>query len=910
MDWTEQQEEAINNLEGNMQIIACAGSGKTEVLTERIKNLVESGVDPGKIIAFTFTENAADDMKSKIQRKIMKHFDDDIWAGDLFIGTIHSFCWELLQHYKPEYRGYDPLDENTQLLYLEKNFWRLGIQNFSVYAENNYDKAKRFLQNANMVREELIDDDIIKSEAPEFWDAYNHYIEILHKDKYIDYENMIYETIKMIEESEKIRNEVNDRWEYLLVDEYQDINPSQERLIELLNSSDNVCVVGDDDQSIYEWRGADVDNILDFEERYKDVETYNLEKNFRSTKNVVKLANNVISNNNPERLDKEMFSDKDGDIGDIYYCRFEDSDNEVDFVLNKIKYLFDTIYEDNLEKTRKIEYSDMAILLRTKKESTKFVDAFREEGIPYNVVGQGGLFARFETIIAFSMLLAIYSNTKSEAEGIIEELKIELMNELDINDEDFLEMKNDLIQKRKDIIQDTWADIQDIYHEILASLYPLLLNREDIDVINHNLGRLSDVISDFESIHRPIKTKNVEKELSEFLEEYAIKNYDEGIREDQTPPNAVSIMTIHKAKGLEYSVVFVPGLTKGNFPSRRGSRGWMVPEDIFDKNRYDGSDRSERRLFYVALTRSRKYLFLTSSPIHRSAKNPSDFVEEIDMDFVLKGPQDDPTERETGEGITETMDKISTSFSDLSYYEVCPYGYKLRNVYGVNPKIDVALGYGKGLHNTLSYLHTNYHGQVPDKDEVEDIVDDVMYMRFAHGPIEDNLMNKGKEIMKDYVNKFGDEFKEYFESEKKFEYPLELSDENEITLKGQIDMLKEVDPSEEVPEEVHILDFKSSKNDKKSKVRATEMNELQLQMYALACKEVFGYQPSEAYVHHLCDNTRDKVDVSEDKIEDAKEKVLKQTKKIQEGKFPPNPGKDGVNCKYCDYSDFCPHSKN
>lgn len=910
MEWTGQQEEAINQLKGNMQIIACAGSGKTEVLTERIKKLIESGADPGKIIAFTFTENAAEDMKSKIRRKIMEHFDDDIWAGDLFIGTIHSFCWELLQHYKPEYRGFDPLDENTQILYLEKNFWRLSLQNFKVWADTNYDKAKSFLQNANMVREELIEENTLQREAPQFWEAYSSYLKMLKDDKYIDYENMIYKTVKMLENENEIRKEVNDRWEYLLVDEYQDINPSQERLIELLNSTDNICVVGDDDQSIYEWRGADVENILKFEDRYEDVEKFNLEKNFRSTMNIVKLANNVISNNDPHRLDKEMFSDKVGELGDVYYSRFEDPDHEVDFVTDKINHLVGTIYEDNLGKTRKIDYGDISILIRTKKESKKFVDAFKYEEIPYNVVGQGGLFSRFESVLSFSMLLSLYSNSKSEAKGIINSIKDELKNEIDLDGDEFNAIKEKLIEHRKEVINQKWSDIQDCYHKVLSIFYKYLLSRKDIDVINHNLGRLSDVLSDFESIYRPLKTKYVEKELSSFLQEYAIESYDEGIREDQTPPNAVSIMTIHKAKGLEYSVVFVPGLTKGNFPLRMSSKGWMVPDDIFDKARYDGSDMSERRLFYVAITRSKKYLFLTSSPIHSSAKNPSDFVREINLDFVLNGPQQDPTERKIGDGITETVDKVSTSFSDLSYYEVCPYGFQLRQVFGINPKIDVALGYGKGLHNILSYMHSAYSTDLPDDYEIENIVDDVMFMRFAHGKIEENLTNKAKEIIIDYVDKFGYEFEEYFESEKKFEYPLELSDENEITLKGQIDMLKEVNPTDEVPDEVHILDFKSTKDDRKSKVRATEMNELQLQLYALACKEVFGYQPTEAYVHHLCDNTRDKVDVSEEKIENAKEQVLKQSKKIQEAKFPPKPGRDGVNCKYCDYSDFCPHSKN
>lgn len=909
MEWTNQQADAINNLEGNMQIIACAGSGKTEVLTERIKKLIKSGIDPGNIIAFTFTENAADDMKSKIQRKIMEHFDDDMWAGDLFIGTIHSFCWELLQHYKPEYRGYEPLDENTQLLYLEKNFWRLNLHNFDVWAENNYGKAKKFLKNANMVREELIDEEIIKNEAPDFWKSYQKYIEMLQEDKYIDYENMIYESIQMLENEPDIREEINKRWKYLLIDEYQDINPSQERLIQLLNSSDNVCVVGDDDQSIYEWRGADVNNILEFEDRYDDVETFNLEKNFRSTKNIVKLANNVISNNDPDRLEKEMFSDKEGDLGDIYYCRFEEPDEEVDFVLNKIQHLLGTIYDDNLGKTRKIDYSDIAILVRTKKESAKFVDVFREEEIPYNVVGQGGLFARVETVVAFSMLLAVYSNSKEEAEKIIEQIKEKLQDGLDLNEEKFEDIKSELLEIRKNIIHDDWADLQGTYHDVLSLFYPLLQDRDDFDVISHNIGRLSDVISDFESIHRPIKTKNVEKELSDFLEEYAMENYDEGVREEQTPPNAVNIMTIHKAKGLEYSVVFVPGLTRGNFPNRRPSKGWMVPTDIFDKDRYDGSDESERRLFYVALTRSRKYLFLTSSPVHRSAKRASDFVDEIEGDFIIKGPKPDPTEREEGEGITETLEKVSTSFSDLSYYDICPYSYKLRNIYGINPGIDVALGYGKGLHNTLAYLHSNFSEDLPEEDELENIVDTTMFMRYAHGEVEENLMNKAKEIIDDYVDKFGDEFKDYFESEKKFEYPLELSSDTEITLKGQIDMLKQVEPEDEVPDEVHILDFKSSKDDKDSKVRATKMNTRQLQLYALACKEVFGYRPTEAYVHHLCDNTRDKVEINEEKIEEAKERVLKQTKKIKKDKFPPKPGKDGENCEYCDYSDFCPHEK-
>jgi DNA helicase-2/ATP-dependent DNA helicase PcrA len=307
MRYTGDQLEAINHTKGNLQIIACAGSGKTQTISARIANIILSGISKEQILAFTFTEKAANEMKLRIRAQLEKKMPDDPELGGMYIGTIHSFCFQYLKEIKPELRNYDIISENKQLLFLSRHGRDIGITNLSRRREPPFKPIFRFMKTVEIVKQNQILEDNIRQSNPAFYRCYCKYLEIMDQDKFLDFATIIERLVNILENEPDELLRIRRKIRYVVVDEYQDINPIQEKLIGLIAGVDgNLCVVGDDDQAIFEFQGANVDNILNFSKHYQNVKKINLLKNFRSTDSIIEAARDLIQYNAGSRLIKRM----------------------------------------------------------------------------------------------------------------------------------------------------------------------------------------------------------------------------------------------------------------------------------------------------------------------------------------------------------------------------------------------------------------------------------------------------------------------------------------------------------------------------------------------------------------------------------------------------------------------------
>jgi ATP-dependent DNA helicase UvrD/PcrA len=351
---TDAQQQAIEEIDRNLQIIACAGSGKTRVVASRVVHILDKkrsdGIAPENIVAFTFTEKAAAELKDRITRLYQQRFGDVEGLGAMYVGTIHGFCLDLLERYVPEYLKFDVLDEIGQRLFVDRNSVKSGLKGLGL---KRWIESNLYVRILGVLREAEIDADRVENEPVA--DALEAYEGLLEQHRYLDYDGILVTAVAEIASNETLRAELAERVRYLTVDEYQDVNPIQEQLVRQLHDlGANVCVVGDDDQNLYQWRGSDVDNILTFTDRYPIVaKTPPLESNFRSSEAIVKAARRIVEVNT-RRLPKAMESrgHQKFERGDLLALTFDDPSAEAEWVATKIEALQGAVDENSAPDVR------------------------------------------------------------------------------------------------------------------------------------------------------------------------------------------------------------------------------------------------------------------------------------------------------------------------------------------------------------------------------------------------------------------------------------------------------------------------------------------------------------------------------------------------------------------------------
>ena len=629
----ERQKEAVLATEGPVLVLAGAGSGKTTVLVNRIAYMIsEKHIRPWNILAITFTNKAAREMKDRIERLLGDT------AKDMWIGTFHSVCVRILRScidllgYSRDFVIYDTADTKTvmkeclrELDIDEKSFPVRNVLSIISNAKNDLMDAATF---ENVYKSDYRMSIIAK--------IYYRYQTKLRKNNAVDFDDIILNTVKILSENPDVLSKYQDKFQYILVDEYQDTNNSQYLLINLLAQANrNLCVVGDDDQSIYKFRGANIGNILNFEDDYSDVQKITLDQNYRSTQNILDAANSVISNNKG-RMGKSLWT-SNGDGNKVFVYTGTNEYDEARYIARQIKKHFD----------EQGSFSDCAILYRTNAQSRVIEEMLMRESVPYKVLSGLRFYDRKEIKDIIAYLRVVYNpNDDVSLARIINEPKRKIGNatlekarniareketslyDLISHADDYPEFKTAIkkLLSFSEIIQsliklkDT-VTIEDLTGRILndTGYMPALIMEDTTESKTRieNLGEFISVITEFE------KNEETGNTLGEFLENISLVSDIDGYDENE---DSAVLMTIHSAKGLEFPIVFLSGLEEGLFP---GMRSMESDDDI----------EEERRLCYVAITRAKEQLYITktiSRTIHGKTMptTASRFFREIPVEYL------------------------------------------------------------------------------------------------------------------------------------------------------------------------------------------------------------------------------------------------------------------------------------
>ena len=644
----EPQLEAVTTLQGPLMVLAGAGSGKTRVLTMRIAHLITNGVDPFNILSLTFTNKAAKEMKERIAKLV-----GDSNARSLWMGTFHSVFARILRsegHHLGYPSNFTIYDMQDALNVMKKVIKDMNIDSDIYKAKKVLSRISQYKNNLITVNAyfnnpELMEADE-KANMKHIGNIYRKYVEACFKNGAMDFDDLLLKTNELLTRFPEVLAKYQDRFRYILVDEYQDTNHSQYLIVKALASKfENICVVGDDAQSIYSFRGANIHNILNFKKDYPDAMTVSLEQNYRSTQNIVDAANVVISKN-LQQFKKNVFSENE--VGDKIkiYRSLSDAD-EANFVSANI-------YE--LHNTQQRHFSDFAILYRTNSQTRAFEDALRKKNIPYKVYGGLSFYQRKEVKDLVAYLRILVNENDSEAlsriinypaRGIGETTQNKLVVFADsqnvpvaqvLDNLGFyapqLGLNNGILTK----LGDFWSmikafqvmlktdNVYDVAMEVAKRSGLIKFLKEDATPEGisrvENIQELLNSMQGF--IEEQIQIEGGDPSLSNFMENIALSSDTQNDKDDDK--DKVSLMTIHLSKGLEFPVVHLVGLEENLFPSFMSS---STREEL----------EEERRLFYVALTRAEKQVFFTYA-VSRfqwgkiTDAEPSRFLSEIDSKYV------------------------------------------------------------------------------------------------------------------------------------------------------------------------------------------------------------------------------------------------------------------------------------
>lgn len=630
----DRQCEAVKHTEGPLLITAGAGSGKTKVLTCRIAHLLELGVAPYRILAITFTNKAAKEMKERVTNLVGAQADS-IW-----LSTFHSFCAKLLRFEIDGFHGYTRnftiYDSSDQLVLVKDCLKKLNL-------DDKQFTPRSVLGTISSAKNVLMDAKAFAAKASDFYeqkvaDVYALYQEKLRENNAVDFDDLLFLAVRLLQENEEVREKYQSRFQYILVDEYQDTNHAQYALAKILAARwRNICVVGDADQSIYAWRGADIRNIIDFTRDYPDAASIKLEQNYRSTKTILHAANAVIDNNE-SRPKKTLWTENPTGNKIIHYQAQTEHD-EADYIAGVIYNRHEISHEP---------YGDMAILFRTNAQSRVLEEKLMRYAIPYTMVGGTKFYDRKEIkdVLAYLRLLYnpedslsltriinvpkrnIGATTMEHVAAYAEAQGISLFEALSSTDE------IPVTKRAKASLENFAAMIFDLLNDIegkdVLSLIETVIKQTgygdmlDKEAEHDPQGESrKENVGEFLSVAKDYMDSNPEGNLQDFLENVALVS---DVDDFESSDSKVTLMTLHAAKGLEFPVVFLTGLDEGLFPH---SRTLMDPAQV----------EEERRLAYVGITRAERQLYVTNAVTRTmygriSAYMPSRFLAEIPPQFM------------------------------------------------------------------------------------------------------------------------------------------------------------------------------------------------------------------------------------------------------------------------------------
>ena len=661
-----QQLEAVRTTAGPLLILAGAGSGKTRVITCRVAYLIQHGTAPESILTVTFTNKAAREMKERL-REMLAGND----AAQVTASTFHSFCARALRTHIARLgytRNYDIAPQGYQVGLVQTVLSELGLI-------HDRPSAATYLNAISRAKSQLLEPEETNAEAVagprQFAEVYANYQSSMKRMNMVDFDDLLFLTVKLWRKHSDILENYQNHYRHIMVDEYQDTNVAQFQLLSMLAAKHrNICAVGDDDQSIYGWRGADVRNILRFEEHFPGCKVIRLEQNYRSTNNILRAANSLIARNST-RHDKKLWSNK-GEGNRIRSVYSQDEIEEARFIAE--------FFRDRVA-TRGGDYDQFAVLYRSNHQSRALEEMFRKTHIPYRVVGSKSFYQRREILDAVSFLRAAH-NPKDDLAILriinvpprgIGNTTIDRLREVQkavnlplieiLQDSDFL---NDLppatqsgirafvacLEKYRKPLRDRggFADtVLGLWTEIgyIDGLGRMYKPREDAMRRHDNIMEFVNRAAEFAD------ETAADNALRDFLEQFSLLDDQDKVDDKNDDKKAVTMLTVHAAKGLEFPVVAVAGMEQGLFPHERSIK--------------DRSLEEERRLFYVAMTRAQEELILTRADKRRIkgrpvSRRPASFLSEIDEEYVINCSDKEALEPATPEAASDYIAQMKAMF--------------------------------------------------------------------------------------------------------------------------------------------------------------------------------------------------------------------------------------------------------
>lgn len=940
----DEQKKAVTHKNGPLLIIAGAGTGKTAVITRRIAHIIEQKwAHSSEILALTFTEKAAAEMEERVDQLVPYGFTD-IW-----VSTFHAFGDRILRDYAINLglpANFKVLTSTEQAIFMKQNIFAFDLNHFRPLA-NPLSHIRELLTHFSRLKDELIEpekylalaeqklseakngEESIEAEKTlELAKAYDRYNELMLQSGNLDFGDQIFLTYKLLKNDKKTLSDCQKKFKYILVDEFQDTNYAQNELTKLLaGKKGNITVVGDDDQSIYRFRGAAISNILDFKKDFKNCKEIVLRHNYRSTKEILASAYKLIQNNNPDRLEvanninKKLISDKNGQPPELIFCNSLSC--EADMVVEKIK---------ELKNSGGNRYKDFAILVRANNHADPFIQSLNIAGIPYVFSGASGLFQQSEIkfLVAFLKALsypddnlAIYQLATSEIYQVSHNTMSELYTLAKRKNRNILNIaKNSVaddenIKKLTDMISDIEKFKERKNDPVGEVLYDYLTKTGYLKKISksgslENEFKIINISKFFDRI-AAFNHASENRDFISFLEnlELIIEFGNKVVSSDIDPDiDAVNILTVHSAKGLEWPIVFVVNCVSDRFPTKKKREQLPIPDELISERLPSGDWhlQEERRLFYVAITRAKKYLFLTAAEDYggKRAKKLSQFVLETlgEVDSKKLKHKLSPEEKIVRfKKLPERYAKIPNAFKteiislsrqQIDDYFSCPKKFYYAHIIKIPLLENQQLMYGTAVHSALNHYYLRkISGENPTLEQLHsDFKNAFRNVGFITREQEELRFNQGIKSLA----RFYDQDQKENRYPDKIEEPFEFSFEK-TKIRGRFDLVYREG------EEAEIRDFKTSDvKEQKDADRRISIS-TQMMMYSLAWKEKYGQIPCTS-LFFIESGLKGEKKFSDNDLEKTKEMISAVSLGIKKEEFSAKPNQR--QCSYCPYKDICP----
>jgi DNA helicase-2/ATP-dependent DNA helicase PcrA len=873
---TAAQQAAVLSKAPKLCILACAGSGKTTTLTQRIADYVnQRGVSGHSIAAITFTVLAADHLRMQLAELMT----DKQALSEMFIGTIHGFCLQLLRDADPlSGDQYQILSEDQQFVLLNRYFKDWELQKVAPTL-NKPEVISRLITTFDVMKLERLDPKEIARFHPEVARVSQCYEKFLDQERYFDFGDLLRLTVSRLETDGGFKTMVLARFKHLFVDEYQDVDPLQERMISLLSPHMTLTVVGDDDQAIYQFRGTDVTNIRNLAATLPKDDVIVLAENRRCAQNITDLSEEIVSQI-PTRIPKPLSAIRTG--GYLSRKRFATVHDESEFIVKEIKQLRE-LYGS---------YGETAILMRSVSSyGNEYLDALRASNIPFVCKGDKSLFNRPEILLLTGSLEVICK----------EPLEVQHLQELSLG---FGRPLDHLNGDTRSLGSIGPADLKaigfsqgeiDLLYRVLevrnrylankfgSTLQAVLATIEALDLFNpkanesqfYNICRVTQIVGSFDAIEH---TKRLHR-LCAYFRMYAHAQFDEATPLD-LGVDAVQVLTMHQAKGLEFSAVFVPMIVERRFPVEKRAREWFIDDKLFDAQRYLTDIEDERRLFYVAVTRARDRLYLSCAAdvgLKKPVK-PSLFFQEA-ASFSPSSPETTTIEART----KHSESAIITSHSTLEYFLTCPYRYLILKEYGLATPDNPFFAVGRALHIVTRVVHERYVQGTPiSTAEAEALF--LQHLGDTRGIPPYVLARRTTAVVRAIKRYMADQ-KDWIARTIEVERPFDFAVPGAV-VRGRIDLIVKR------PEGgVTIIDWKTGHSHDYLRP------DFQVHLYMLAAREQLGLDVRSAILHYIEEQKSMEFVASPKELADAKGTLLDCIARIQAKQFPATPGSVCTRCE-------------